>query len=87
MISDAELQHYAEKDRDVWPDFALAEMAKELLQRRQADWTACHWKQDRDGNWETGCGNLFSFIEGGPKENDTKYCQYCGNHVEAHYYD
>ena len=37
MISDAELQHYAEKDRDVWPDFALAEMAKELLQRREAD--------------------------------------------------
>ena len=37
MISDAELQHYAEKDRDVWPDSALADMAKELLQCRQAD--------------------------------------------------
>ena len=37
MISDAELQHYAEKDRDVWPDSLLADMAQELLQRRQAD--------------------------------------------------
>ncbi len=65
----------------------VLEMAQELLEHRQHDRTPCLWKQDKDGNWETGCGNLFSYIEGGPKENDTKFCQYCGHTVEGNYYD
>lgn len=39
----------------------------------------CRWTEDDDGNWETECGNLYTFIDGGPGENGQKYCGYCGN--------
>lgn len=38
----------------------------------------CIWKEDFDGNWETDCDELFVFNEGGPKENNMKFCCYCG---------
>ena len=41
----------------------------------------CEWKQDEDGVWETGCGNMFEVTEGTPYENDLKFCPYCGNHL------
>lgn len=37
----------------------------------------CKWKPDEDGIYDTECGGRFEFEEGGPKENRTKYCQYC----------
>ena len=71
MISDAELQHYAEKDRDVWPDSALAEMAKELLQCRQAD--RAIWENAPEwANWyaidDDGC---ITWFENRPSHNDS----------------
>lgn len=42
----------------------------------------CHWKEDSDGFcYETGCGNAHVFIDGGPKENNYKYCPYCGGRL------
>ena len=39
----------------------------------------CCWSQDRDdGSWATGCGELFVFTDGTPKENGFKFCPYCG---------
>ncbi len=43
MISDEELQHYTDKNRDCWPDSVIAEMARELLERRQAERAASSW--------------------------------------------
>jgi len=45
--------------------------------------TVCVWGQysysDIDmGTWQTDCGQIFCFIEDGPKENEMKYCCYCG---------
>lgn len=37
----------------------------------------CEWSED-DDDWATGCGESFSFVEGGPEENDFKHCCYCG---------
>lgn len=37
----------------------------------------CKWTPDEDGIYDTDCGGRFEFKEGGPKENQTKYCQYC----------
>jgi len=28
--------------------------------------------------WESECGILYQFIEGGPKDNGHNYCHYCG---------
>lgn len=39
---------------------------------------ACAWSRDEDGNWETGCGNLFIILEGSPQDNEMKFCPYCG---------
>ena len=82
MISDADLKSIVERANEEPWLASVHEMAAELLAYRQRDKTPCRWEQDMDGNWETGCGNLFSYIEGGPKENDTKFCQYCGHLVE-----
>lgn len=38
----------------------------------------CHWKQDDDGNWDTGCGHTFVFENGTPSENRQRFCGYCG---------
>jgi len=45
----------------------------------------CHWREDDHdfGTWRTGCGHLWSFNAGGPEENDTKFCQYCGGALNA----
>ncbi len=39
----------------------------------------CLWTQVEDGgDWDTSCGDLFTLLEGTPKDNDMKYCAYCG---------
>jgi len=42
----------------------------------------CWWTEDGDGNWETGCGESWSFRDGGPKENGMRYCLLCGQYVK-----
>jgi len=45
----------------------------------------CEWKDDSfdddESCWQTQCGNAFSFINGGIKENRSVYCQYCGGKI------
>jgi len=40
--------------------------------------TGCEWEADEENNWTTSCGKTFCLIEGGPIENDMKFCCYCG---------
>lgn len=49
--------------------YTLPAPAKELT---------CTWTEDDEGTWNTTCGNAFVFNDGGPKENDSSYCCYCG---------
>jgi hypothetical protein len=42
----------------------------------------CRWHEDNEGNWQTDCDNLFTFIEGGPSDNGMKFCCYCGKPLE-----
>jgi rRNA maturation endonuclease Nob1 len=45
---------------------------------------SCAWTYDADdesGTWETECGHAFCFIDDGPKENDCKFCAYCGGNL------
>lgn len=45
----------------------------------------CQWREDDSDfdTWKTGCGHLWQFNTGGPKENGTKFCQYCGGALTA----
>jgi hypothetical protein len=47
---------------------------------KSAQAAACQWTYESDPTcaWNTGCGNLFAFTEEGPKENEFKFCCYCG---------
>ena len=41
----------------------------------------CEWSQDYYGNYDTACGECFTFIEGGPEDNNARFCCYCGGRI------
>lgn len=47
----------------------------------------CVWMQDSDGPWNTSCGHVFEFTDGGPHQNDAAWCQYCGGKLLPTYHD
>ena len=65
-------------------DAALAWMYGDVQQAQVPE--TCMWTQigdEFDGPvWESTCGELWSFIDGGPKENRVSYCHHCGKKVE-----
>ena len=46
----------------------------------------CEWTPDADfemgDTYHSSCGELWSFIDGGPKENRISYCHHCGKPVK-----
>jgi hypothetical protein len=52
----------------------------------QAVPAVCEWTQDADfemgDTYHSSCGELWSFIDGGPKENRVSYCHHCGKPVK-----
>ena len=49
-------------------------------QRETCTWTEQDDK-DMPGTYESSCGEMWSFIEGGLKENRVTYCHHCGGKV------
>lgn len=45
--------------------------------------TACTWRENEDGQWETACGRVWEFNDGGPADNHCRFCFYCGLAVRA----
>lgn len=43
----------------------------------------CQWSLDDDDSstWQTACGALWQFTDGGPTENLMTYCHHCGSKV------
>ena len=49
--------------------------------------TVCEWTEEAPygpmpGTYESACGEAWSFIDGGPKENNVRFCQGCGKPVK-----
>lgn len=46
----------------------------------------CTWSQVDDihtpDTWEADCGALWTFTDGGPKDNNMRFCPKCGKHVQ-----
>ena len=43
----------------------------------------CKWEYNEwDECWYTQCKNAFSLENGTPKDNNMKYCPYCGNLIQ-----
>jgi len=58
---------------------ARAELAALLADHEHAKSTVpCAWTEDEDGNWHTGCGQVFNLCMGTPDENKLRFCPYCG---------
>lgn len=42
----------------------------------------CKWRYDDVCEfWGTSCDNVFTLLEGSPKDNDMKFCPYCGKEL------
>ena len=45
----------------------------------------CQWTstddEDMPGTYDTSCGEIWSFVEGGPVENNYRFCHGCGKPV------
>lgn len=45
----------------------------------------CHWTLDSSAEyeiWETSCGRTWSFVEGGPEDNNAPFCHGCGHPIQ-----
>ena len=46
----------------------------------------CIWKEEKDIDschvYNTDCENMFEFVDGNPKDNNFKYCPYCGKAIK-----
>lgn len=44
---------------------------------------SCTWSlsDEESGTWASSCGELWSFIDGGPQENRVSFCHHCGGKV------
>lgn len=48
----------------------------------------CVWRQDEDGCWATGCGQLWSFDGAGePADHGCRFCFHCGHPLQAVAYE
>lgn len=59
------------------------EQAAELVRRPHVG--SCVWslvKTIDDVEWSSTCGHEWQFLEGGPKENEVKFCPFCGGEIE-----
>lgn len=52
--------------------------------REEEESRTCEWTQDSGPDfdlWNTSCGNAFTFFDGGPKDNEVHFCNFCGAKV------
>ena len=59
---------------------ALATCRRLLREDRVCAWTG--YSDDRD-TWNTGCGEVSQFMDGGPVENGVAFCPFCGGRIST----
>lgn len=69
---------YDTAEQDI--DYLRSRLAHEIRERRRV----CNWKSDDDGIWSTDCGHAWFFDTGDPKENNARFCPYCGKRLIQH---
>jgi predicted RNA-binding Zn-ribbon protein involved in translation (DUF1610 family) len=57
-------------------------LLRELAEYQSRDGT-CDWAENQDGAYETSCGEIFEFTNGGPKDNKFTHCPYCGKELDT----
>jgi len=62
---------------------AAREIERLMREKTKAQMSTCNRTQNEDGNWETGCGQMFVFEAGTPEDNKFEFCCYCGNSLQS----
>lgn len=80
-----ERNNLAQQNAELLEDVAALRLECDALKRQlaEAPHNECRWTERENGPWETGCGEAFEFLDGGPAENDQRYCGYCGGKLIA----
>lgn len=52
--------------------------------KTECKWQCFDYTETGNDGWETECGNKHVFTNGGPGENNMRYCPYCGNNLFTH---
>ena len=75
-----EIQIYVTKTGKVRVSDSRGEWTAPKVKNEQHDIATCEWTQeDWDGDtWGADCGAVWSFIDGGPVDNQMKFCPVCG---------
>lgn len=84
-ISDVLTDDEFEKiDTDKWNAVTKLIAAPPQPQPDAVDAARCVWTLDDDdmGTWASSCGEMWCFMDGGPKENRVTFCHHCGCKVE-----
>lgn len=55
--------------------------------KRRRPCARCVWREDENGNWETGCGETFCFDDGGVRPNKYYFCPNCGKPIDEVKYE
>ncbi len=83
----ARFREIEEATEDYWEngEVLLARIERIVAKLEAAERAArreCLWVNDDDGEvWEGSCGAAWTFIDGGPAENEMKHCPRCGGHL------
>lgn len=77
IYRDAEAAHNIKEQPDV-PERTFGNMSKPVT----CSWTPMD-DDDMPGTYDTACGRAWSFVDGGPVENDYHFCHGCGQPVEV----
>lgn len=48
----------------------------------KCEWIFCESYDMDGGHWDTGCDHAYTIMEGTPKENNMKYCTFCGKEIK-----
>ena len=80
-LSNAEADYYYARSNDVID----REDAIEIVKQGCAEDDVCEWRLcDEEANvYDTSCRNPHILIEGTPRENNYKFCPYCGKKIKV----
>ena len=86
-INTSEARQLARSD-DLWTGNEVCRLLDEidyldeqLSLEQESNQEECQWVADEYESYWTSCGNGWVFEEGGPTDNDMKFCCFCGKHL------
>lgn len=75
---------YRDIDGDYVPPMIETEKAIEIVKQGGVSDDVCEWKyNDSEYYFESSCDHLHIFMSDGPKENEYRFCPYCGKKIKV----